>query len=860
MADDTTLNIKTVVDTSQLEAGMQRSAESVNQFAQQATVSFASVKEAESALADAQKQLGLAASQGSEQAAAVIADYELAVENAKAAVAEETAAIEQNTSAHIANNRAVYSGISDRMAASAALRTFEGGLTGSTRAAGALLTNVLGLGPVIQAAFPVIGAIALGEVLFTVGERVYELYQNMVNLKAEINALGDASNRTAQKAAEANWRWVESQVAVLKDAHKFREAQEFLQAHAGEKPESLSLGIDDAELKKMPQDIQDLDKKLKEVHTQTQAQSVFKEIDTQIAATQAKIKGFEDDIVSAQKTIAETLAHPAIGEDVTATVSGGESAIEGYQHQITAATEYYNTLKNLRNTNISDLAADANKQTVSIDHMWDHVTKAAKKSAEEERAAELAAVEAQVEATKQGSQERIDAIRAELAMVDIFYGEQSAEYQKMLGRLNAADRERTAELQRQTTQQLEEWLRATQQAAAAQQQETEKAIADRQKELEETKRITEQELSSDARKDSRFGLIDLGKMESDIAQAKAIEAKYTADVIALAQQTADAKIAALEKVLETAEAAALADPADSRKFLADAQLAAQKQVEIETELQAKLKQLRQQGAEDAKKIEDQFTQYKEQEEQRITNRMLQFEDQALFHSKSFGQAVQDIYRDLAQSVISDLMKMVDRWIVEHVVMLIATKLFHTQVTTSNAQAAAQQQMTTIATNIADVVSQAGVAAARAYAAYAENPPVASAMAAAAEASVLAFIPEAAAEGGFDVPYGVSPITQLHSQEMVLPREHADTIRSLGMMAPQLPDYASAFTRGEFAGSVNNVSNNSRNESGGDFHYHAGDVNASALDRNGMSEIFRSHQREIAKAATKMFKAGQFSRR
>ena len=860
MADDTTLNIKTVVDTSQLEAGMQRSAESVNQFAQQATVSFASVKEAESALADAQKQLGLAASQGSEQAAAVIADYELAVENAKAAVAEETAAIEQNTSAHIANNRAVYSGISDRMAASAALRTFEGGLTGSTRAAGALLTNVLGLGPIIQAAFPVIGAIALGEVLFTVGERVYELYQNVVNLKTEIEGLAEASNKTAQKAAEANYKWVESQIEVLKAQGKMKEAQEFLQAHAGDKPVTLSLDIDDSKLKKMPQDIQDLAEKLKEVHTQAQAQSVFKEIDTQIAATQTKINGFEDDIVSAQKTIAETLAHPAIGEDVTATVSGGEFAIEGYQHQLTAATEYYNVLKNLRNTNISDLAADANKQTVSIDHMWDHVTKAAKKSAEEERAAELAAVEAQVEATKQGSQERIDAIRAELAMVDIFYGEQSAEYQKMLGRLNAADRERTAELQRQTTQQLEEWLRATQQAAAAQQQETEKAIADRQKELEETKRITEQELSSDARKDSRFGLIDLGKMESDIAQAKAIEAKYTADVIALAQQTADAKIAALEKVIETAEAAALADPADSRKFLADAQAAAQKQVEIETELQAKLKQLRQQGAEDAKKIEDQFTQYKEQEEQRITNRMLQFEDQALFHSKSFGQAVQDIYRDLAQSVISDLMKMVDRWIVEHVVMLIATKLFHTQVTTSNAQAAAQQQMTTIATNIADVVSQAGVAAARAYAAYAENPPVASAMAAAAEASVLAFIPEAAAEGGFDVPYGVSPITQLHSQEMVLPREHADTIRSLGIMAPQLPDYASAFTRGEFAGSVNNVSNNSRNESGGDFHYHAGDVNASALDRNGMSEIFRSHQREIAKAATKMFKAGQFSRR
>ena len=32
--------------------------------------------------------------------------------------------------------------------------------------------------------------------------------------------------------------------------------------------------------------------------------------------------------------------------------------------------------------------------------------------------------------------------------------------------------------------------------------------------------------------------------------------------------------------------------------------------------------------------------------------------------------------------------------------------------------------------------------------------------------------------GFDVPAGLNPLTQLHEQEMVLPKEQADVIRSM----------------------------------------------------------------------------------
>ncbi|OUY07000.1 hypothetical protein [Acinetobacter populi] len=54
--------------------------------------------------------------------------------------------------------------------------------------------------------------------------------------------------------------------------------------------------------------------------------------------------------------------------------------------------------------------------------------------------------------------------------------------------------------------------------------------------------------------------------------------------------------------------------------------------------------------------------------------------------------------------------------------------------------------------------------------------------AAAFAGVAALVGKvASARGGYDIPAGVNPLTQLHEQEMVLPAQHANTIRQLGQM-------------------------------------------------------------------------------
>jgi hypothetical protein len=81
-----------------------------------------------------------------------------------------------------------------------------------------------------------------------------------------------------------------------------------------------------------------------------------------------------------------------------------------------------------------------------------------------------------------------------------------------------------------------------------------------------------------------------------------------------------------------------------------------------------------------------------------------------------------------------------------------------------------------------IPAEAAIAAGGAAMAVAPIPIVGPALAAAAYAETMALVMSglavASAEGGYDIPAGLNPMTQLHEREMVLPAEHADTIRGL----------------------------------------------------------------------------------
>ena len=103
-------------------------------------------------------------------------------------------------------------------------------------------------------------------------------------------------------------------------------------------------------------------------------------------------------------------------------------------------------------------------------------------------------------------------------------------------------------------------------------------------------------------------------------------------------------------------------------------------------------------------------------------------------------------------------------------------------TTVSATGAATAQGVEAAVAGKSIIANAAKAAAGAFQAIVGIPIVgpilAPAAAASAFAAVAAFQGLLSAEGGFDVPFGVNPITQLHTREMVLPAHLADRVRSL----------------------------------------------------------------------------------
>ena len=132
-----------------------------------------------------------------------------------------------------------------------------------------------------------------------------------------------------------------------------------------------------------------------------------------------------------------------------------------------------------------------------------------------------------------------------------------------------------------------------------------------------------------------------------------------------------------------------------------------------------------------------------------------------------------------------------------------------------------------ASAISQIMANAGVAGAAATASAAAIPVYGWAIAPeagiAASAAAMSYLPMASARGGYDIPSGVNPITQLHEREMVLPQKQADAVRNMA----------------------------EGGRSGGDVHLHV-----SAVDGASVKKLFNDHAPALASALRRQ--AGKFS--
>lgn len=107
-------------------------------------------------------------------------------------------------------NAALGHQVSAVVAAGAEMRVLEGAMP--IRAAEQFISRIQGVGPLLQAAFPVFGAVALGEVLVHMGEAAYELYQ-------KFDPLAQAEKRATEeaKAYDAELKQIKASMQALQD-------------------------------------------------------------------------------------------------------------------------------------------------------------------------------------------------------------------------------------------------------------------------------------------------------------------------------------------------------------------------------------------------------------------------------------------------------------------------------------------------------------------------------------------------------------------------------------------------------------------------------------------------------------------
>ena len=85
---------------------------------------------------------------------------------------------------------------------------------------------------------------------------------------------------------------------------------------------------------------------------------------------------------------------------------------------------------------------------------------------------------------------------------------------------------------------------------------------------------------------------------------------------------------------------------------------------------------------------------------------------------------------------------------------------------------------------------------------------------------------ASARGGYDIPAGVNPMTQLHEEEMVLPKQHANTIRALGKSVMSDGSMPMTQESGMSGGDINNF-------------------NFQSWDSKDLRRFMKKHGRELA---------------
>ncbi len=214
-------------------------------------------------------------------------------------------------------------------------------------------------------------------------------------------------------------------------------------------------------------------------------------------------------------------------------------------------------------------------------------------------------------------------------------------------------------------------------------------------------------------------------------------------------------------------------------------------------------------------------------------------ESAIQATAQMGGGFRDLMRNLAWDIAGDSIAAGLHALAEHEAQELAKREITVESVVQRVALETWAAIQSVAVNawaaIAAIANYAAVGAAAAWAAVSAIPFVgpflAPGMAFAALAGILALSGKIhSAAGGFDIPKGLNPVTQLHAEEMVLPKPYADVIRGM------------AGTGGGGSGG-----------SGGGDTYH---VTIQAMDARSVAQFMSDNYQAVSMAVKKGVKYGE----
>lgn len=734
------LRVGITADTSGLDSGLSEAQAKVQSAAQTMAQAQQAATAATKNLAEAQAQLGASAAAGNAQALQILSAYQAEVASTTAALGRLTSATEANAAAMatdaVATEAAAAAtnvlGISSRQAATAGIGILEGRMMSGNRAAAAFLSTTLGLGPALQAAFPVIGALALGEVLVQIVKGIVNFSEKASELATELNtdwltgAIGQMTGLA--KATE------EADNQIEKFAKDNDEAKQKIASAAVEQArlnaelltpgtkgaQAGAIAADNVRAQQIQQRINALERE-KELATQA-AEAYGKNAESQSSPDKPGVTLSKGDVAEQRKLQEQAIAEYKSAElEQTSLIAEKENLIL----QAEVARSKVEKPKSDR------LPGEIAKQQIEAAHAMDSALNPAQQiTAELEKHLEL-----DIQAER-SSKDGTAAERQKLSLLQDQTAEGKAQVD--LDRLIHEEVERTTGID-------EEGRRATADAVRKQAEEEKRAAEDFKRNREEEIALAREQASETI------------KAAQETFEFTEREIRYESELGIISARVAAERLAAASQLKQQQTTGALSqeqglfDPALGEKQLAEY-----------TKLENQMTQEARKGALEREQITQQETLkiislYKKVSQQFNTD-MLRAMDQWITKSETAGQAFGKMFGQMELQLINFIaewiLKKAEMWALDEALQI---------------SGLAKQRVTQGAAAVAQVASDAAVAAAGTMAYYSPiNPPAAPALAAAAYAETMAYTAGAATfDTGGMLPHMGLAFNQSGSAERIL---------------------------------------------------------------------------------------------